>query len=71
MARYVVIPNATCLKETDKAILVETPDHSEEFWVPKSQVSEESDVQTEEDEGDLIVTKWWATQNSIDWSDER
>jgi len=50
--------------ETDKAILVEL--EGEEYWVPKSVISEDSEVWSRESEsGTLIVEKWWARKNGV------
>lgn len=58
-SKNVVIHNCECLKETPKALLVDVgePDAA---WVPQSQVHDDSDVSSEGDTGDLIVSKWLA-----------
>jgi len=50
--------------ETDKAILVDFD--GEKTWVPKSQIHDDSEVWSKEnDSGTLIVTRWWATKNGL------
>jgi hypothetical protein len=56
-----------CIKQTDKAILCQVgdfspddPGHEEEFWVPQSQIHEDSEVWKEGDEGELVVSGWYA-----------
>lgn len=52
------IPDVRCVAETEKAIRIQTDD-DEFFWVPKSQVTDDSDVRADGDEGDLVVTGWY------------
>jgi len=54
---------ATCLATTEQAILVEVD--NEEFWIPRSQLSEDSEVADKGDEGTLIVTRWVAEQKGL------
>lgn len=50
--------------ETSKAILVEI--EGDEHWVPKSQISDDSEVfSREHGEGTLIVSQWWAEQEGL------
>jgi hypothetical protein len=50
--------------ETDKAILVEI--EGEEYWVPKSQVDDASEVYSKEHgSGTLVVALWWAEQKGL------
>ena len=49
-----------CIKETEKAILVED-EFGEETWIPKSAIDEvDSEVFEEGDEGELSVKSWYA-----------
>lgn len=50
-------------RETDKALLVEIDGKS--YWVPKSMISEDSEVYAPDDEGTLIVREWWAKQEGL------
>ena len=54
--------NATCTKATAKALLIESDELDTEEWVPLSQVSDDSEVMDEGDEGLLVVTAWIASQ---------
>ena len=53
---------ATCVKATDKALLIESDELDKDEWVPLSQVSDDSEVMGEGDEGLLVVTAWIAEQ---------
>ena len=55
-----LIENAKCTAETDKAILVEAPDLDEQEWIPRSQIDDDSEVYKTGTAGDLIVSDWWA-----------
>jgi hypothetical protein len=52
-----------CVKETPKAILVNVG--GEELWFPKSQLSEDNEVNEEGDEGVLIISLWIAEQKGL------
>ena len=52
------------IAETDKAILVRFDDR--ELWVPKSQVSDNSDVYEKGDSGNLIISPWFAEKEGLD-----
>mgnify|MGYP000871628334 CR=1 FL=1 len=54
-----------CIKETPMAILCE-PSDGKPFWVPQSQVHDDSDVWKEGDEGELVVTSWFAKKEGWD-----
>jgi hypothetical protein len=59
---------AKLVQETDKALRVRLEDYDDaEHWVPKSVVHDDSEVWDEHnDEGELVVSKWWAEKQS--WS---
>ena len=57
----VEIPDVKALKETEKAVLCFIDE--EEIWVPKSVIDEESEVQGENDDGTLVIQKWFALKN--------
>lgn len=59
------IPDITCLFETDKALKCSREEYPEPFWVPKSQVHEDSEVFETGHVGTLVVTLWWAEQHSL------
>lgn len=52
-----------CRKETAKAILVRRGD--DEKWVPKSQVTADSEVYAEGHVGKLVVTAWFAEKEGL------
>ncbi len=62
MSEPVSIENVTCLKETDKALLVEH--EGVETWVPKSQVHDDSEVYQEGQAGTLVVSLWLAEEKN-------
>jgi hypothetical protein len=49
--------------ETAKAILCVI--ENEEFWVPKSQIHDNSEVYEKGQDGTLIVTSWWAEKEGL------
>lgn len=57
-SNYDEYDNVDCLKETERAVLVSLATGTE-HWVPKSQLSEDSEVQGEGDHGTLLVTAWF------------
>lgn len=64
MSRYVSFEVTEPVeKETDAAILV-TIDGTE-YWIPKSQISEDSEVYEEGGTGELVITEWIATEKGI------
>lgn len=52
--------------ETEKALLVEDED-GDEMWIPKSVIGEYSDLQSKGDSGDLMVARWFAIKEELDW----
>lgn len=54
------IEGCSVLVDTGKALLVKSPD--DEFWVPTSQICENSEVYEKGTTGSLIVTGWFAKQ---------
>lgn len=48
------------VRETDKAILVVLD--KDQIWIPKSQITDDSNVWKEGQEGDLYVSEWFAEQ---------
>jgi hypothetical protein len=57
------IDDATCLKATDAAILVEVD--GTEYWIPQSQVTEDSEIWKEGDTGTLVITDFIAEQKGL------
>lgn len=56
-------PEAVCLRETKKAILVNRG--GGDLWVPKSVIHDDSEVFEEGHEGTLIVETWWAEEKGL------
>ena len=58
-----IIINVKCVRETERAILVEAPDEDEPFWLPKSQLHQNANQVWETfDEGDIVFSEWIARQ---------
>lgn len=51
------------IRSTEAAVLVDIG--TEEIWVPRSQIVEESEIQDDGDEGELWTTEWWAKQRGL------
>jgi hypothetical protein len=57
---------ATVVRETDKAILVSFEDEdTEQRWIPKSVVHDDSEIWKKDDNGQLVVKTWWAEKNVL------
>jgi hypothetical protein len=55
------IPHCWCTRESAKAIGVFIHPHADKLsWVPRSQLSPDSEVRKPDDRGTLIVNAWWA-----------
>jgi hypothetical protein len=54
--------------ETAKALLCIIAE--DELWVPKSQISADSEVQHRGDRGCLMVTRWWARKAELVENDD-
>ena len=59
----VSIDDTVCTAETEKAILVEI--EGEEYWMPKSQIDDDSEVYKKGQEGTLVITRWIAEQKGL------
>lgn len=57
------IENVRVVHATDKALLCEID--GDETWIPKSQISADSEVSEAGDEGTLIITEWIAEQKGL------
>ena len=53
---------AVCIMESKQAIRVKTDEHGT-MWIPKSQISDDSEVYSLGDQGNLVVSEWWAELN--------
>lgn len=63
-------PDKTCTffdvtveQETEKALLCNI--EGEEIWIPKSQIDDDSEVYEMGTTGDLVVSRWIATQKGL------
>lgn len=57
------IADVKATRETDKALLVIIDGESQ--WIPKSQITADSDVWKKGDEGTLVITGWFATKEGL------
>jgi hypothetical protein len=61
------IEHVTCTHETEKALLVIVDDDdTNEIWIPKSQVDDDSEVWKKGDEGVLVIPAWLAEAKGLD-----
>lgn len=60
----VSLGNGAVKRTTDLALLV-TLDTGDEIWIPKSQICDNSEVYEDEQEGDVVVSAWWAEKNGL------
>lgn len=58
--RTVVLSDAVCLRESERAIYVRALDTC--FWVPNSVVHDDSEVYRASDTGKLVLMEWWVRQ---------
>lgn len=62
------IEDVTVLRETPLAILVRVPmakGKDREEWIPKSQISDDSEVWKDGQSGKLVCTEWCATEKRL------
>lgn len=62
-APYVEFDGISCEQESTAAILVRIYGYS--FWIPKSQIHDDSEVYKKGTEGTLIVSEWIAIQKGL------
>ena len=58
------LENASILRETEKAILVEC-DLASDLWIPKSQIHDDSEIWEVGEYGTLLVNQWWADKEGF------
>lgn len=63
MAEKFQVQDVKALRETEKALLVEI--EGEEFWLPKSQIDDDSEVYKEDTEGTLVIPMWLAEKMGL------
>jgi len=56
-------PDARALRATEKALLCLI--EGEEVWVPQSQIDDDSEVWRAGDEGELVLSAWWAEKQGL------
>lgn len=61
---FVEVHDVVCRSATEKAIRIEAGD-GESVWIPRSQISPDSDVTNVGHIGTLIVQKWLAVKNGL------
>jgi hypothetical protein len=59
------IEDVECIQETPLALLCRFHERDEDLWIPKSQVSESSDVREVLDEGTLVMAEWLAVEEGL------
>jgi hypothetical protein len=65
MSGTIRIEDCECIKETGLAILVLIGGEVEK-WIPQSVVSEDSEVWSEGDVGDLVIKSWFAKKEGLE-----
>jgi len=63
MSRTVSYDDVECIHETDDAILVVV--EGDEYWIPQSQIDDDSEVWKNGDEGTLVITEWIAEKKGL------
>ncbi len=57
------LDDVVCKHSSDDAILVVI--EGDEYWIPNSQVHDDSEVWRKGDEGELVITDWWAEKKGL------
>lgn len=57
------VEDVRAMRETDKALLCRIED--EEVWIPKSQITDDSEVYKQGDDGTLVITEWLANEKGL------
>jgi len=55
--------NCQTVRETDMALLISVD--GDEYWIPKSQIDDDSEVYKHPTEGVLIISEWLAIQKGL------
>lgn len=61
----VSLGQGTATAETPKALRVVLDDLHRHCWIPRSQIHATSEVQDAEDEGEVVVSEWFAKQENL------
>lgn len=59
------IEDAKIIAATESAVLVEADCFDEPAWIPQSQVSEESEIWRNGEEGTITISHWIATKKGL------
>lgn len=57
------IEDVLAIRETAKALLCIID--GDEVWIPKSVIDDDSEVYQDGDEGDLVITEWFAEKEGL------
>jgi hypothetical protein len=52
-------------KQTDKALLCYFHEFEEEYWIPQSQIHDDSEVWKAGQRGTIVISEWIATQKGL------
>ncbi len=63
MSKTVSIDDVLALAQTDDALLCRID--GVEYWIPQSQIDEDSEVYRKDDEGTLVITEWIADKKGL------
>lgn len=66
-AEQVRIDDCVCTKATEKALLVKVPGEKDPIWIPKSQVDDDSEVWSDEENENTgtLISQWIAEQKGL------
>jgi hypothetical protein len=60
------IKNCHSVRETEKAVLIESENFDSDScqeWIPKSQIHDDSEIWKADQKGDLVIHDWFARIN--------
>ena len=63
MSNTIRIDDVTIKKATPRAVLVDID--GDEYWIPQSQIHDDSEVWREGDNGLLVISEWFAEKEGI------
>jgi hypothetical protein len=62
----VEIEDVLVVKETERAVLIKLDEgRGDQFWIPKSEIKDDSDAMEEGDVGTLVISEWLAEQKGL------
>jgi len=65
LSEGVSLGHGIAMAQTDKAVLIDIEDHGE-TWIPQSQIHDDSEVWKSGQDGEVVVTLWFAEKRG--WS---